>query len=64
MNSLHADKSSAANDVTGGMKAKIESSIEVAALGIDVFIAKAGTDDAIVACQGIKVSDLFLDLHL
>jgi hypothetical protein len=37
------------------MKAKIESALEIANMGIDVYIAKTGTDDEYDACKGLKV---------
>jgi hypothetical protein len=42
-------------NAVSGMKAKVESSIEVALSGVDVFIVMAKSDDAILACRGIKV---------
>ena len=37
------------------MKSKVESAVEVAVLGIDVYIAKAGSIDGIFAAQGKMV---------
>jgi len=48
------DTSVAKHDVTGGMKAKVASAIDVALLGIDCYITQAGTEDSINACKGLK----------
>jgi len=48
------DTSVAKHDVTGGMKAKVASAIDVALLGIDCYITQAGTEDSITACKGLK----------
>ncbi len=42
----------------GGMRAKMENALEVARLGIDVFIVNPLSDDCILACQGKKVTIL------
>jgi len=47
-------------DVTGGMKAKIDSSAKIAARNIHVFIASIfNEEDAQSACIGIKVTRFF-----
>jgi len=48
------DTSVGKHDVTGGMKAKVASAIDVALLGIDCFITQAGTEDSIAACKGLR----------
>eukprot|EP00897_Mesotaenium_endlicherianum_P007477 jgi/Mesen1/6758/ME000344S06039 len=42
----------AAHDTTGGMSAKIAEAAAIASLGVPVAIAKAGTEDALLALQG------------
>eukprot|EP01126_Amoeba_proteus_P045904 TRINITY_DN5164_c0_g1_i8.p1 TRINITY_DN5164_c0_g1~~TRINITY_DN5164_c0_g1_i8.p1 ORF type:complete len:179 (-),score=23.04 TRINITY_DN5164_c0_g1_i8:379-915(-) len=43
-----------ANDVTGGMRLKIEEAVTVALSGIRVYIANAGTSSALHACLGLE----------
>ena len=44
------------------MKSKIESAITIAKTGVDVFIAKAGTEHAVLASQG-KMPQLGTRIH-
>ena len=46
------DFSCASNDCTGGLETKVGAAAAVAARGIDVLIAKAGTEDALTAIRG------------
>jgi len=54
---------SAQHDVTGGMKAKIENAIEIAQMGIDIFIAKAGTEGARMTCSGRRAECTGTHIH-
>jgi len=42
------------HDVTGGMKAKLDSALEIVSYGVECFIALAGSGDSILASRGIK----------
>mmetsp|Transcript_10873 Transcript_10873/g.17708 ORF Transcript_10873/g.17708 Transcript_10873/m.17708 type:complete len:376 (-) Transcript_10873:148-1275(-) len=44
--------STAAHDVTGGIQAKLQAAIDIATLGVDVVIVKAGSTHAMEAMRG------------
>lgn len=46
------DFSCSSHDTTGGLEAKVGAAASIAARGVDVIIAKAGTEHARVAIQG------------
>lgn len=55
--SYNAEKlrtSKMSHDVTGGIKGKVEVAIEIAQLGIPVYIVEAGTEHSFQALQGLR----------
>lgn len=51
---IQVSTSKVAHDVTGGIAGKLQAAMDIARLGIPVFIVEAGTEHALKAMQGIR----------